>query len=662
MATIFRGADTTVDYRVKQSDTACSEGANQRDHRAPDSPWWRTGSAEIVVYYMIFGICWIYFSDALLARIVRDPDIISTISIIKGWLFIGTTALLLHLLIRRRMRQLAQIQEAHTRDLDERERHILYANRLYAVLSSVNRSIVRITDQDELFREICRVMVTVGGFRVAWIGWPDRDGWVLPATSHGDSGGYLASVRISNRDIPEGWGPTGIALREGRPVICNDIANNPIMTPWREAAVTSGFGSSASFPFLLPDGTTAGLTIYAAESDFFCEAEQQLLCEVTDDIGYAIKMNVNIAARKVAERRLREVIDNSPAVIYAFDADGRMLLANAAMAALCNHPLDGLCGRTREEIGLAGESAKRHRDNDLEVLRTGTPCMLEETNLQPDGLHTYLTVKFPLTTWQDETAAVAGISTDITERIRRDEELRNKNAEMESFTYTVSHDLRSPLVTFKTFLGYLKEDLDKNDRELVAKDIDFMESAAGKMERLLNGLLSLSRIGRIVNPPSEVPFDGMIEETLATMAGEIETSGAVITVTPVSLTLNGDSMRFQEVWQNLIGNAIKFMAGQPQPRIWLGVEQQECDTVFYVRDNGMGIDPRFQEKIFGLFEKLDVSREDVGIGLALVKKILQVYGGRIWVESEGIGHGSCFRFTLPNAIKHVAHTAQSNCH
>ena len=618
------------------------------------------GTVEIVVYYVLFGACWIFFSDALLTRLVRDPDTYGTISIIKGWLFIGTTALLLYLLIKRRIRQMALMQETHTRALDERERHINYANRMYGVLSEVNRSIVRINDQEELFGEICRIMVTVGRFRLSWVGWADKDGRVTPVTSYGSPDSYLSAISISDRDIPEGQGPTGTALRVGEPVVCNDITQNPVMSPWREKAAASGFGSSACFPFRLPDGRMAGLTIYASEPDFFCEAERRLLCEVAEDIGYAIRMHANVTARQVAEHRLREVIDNSPAVIYAFDADGRLLLANAALAALCNRPLAELSGKLREEIGITGDSAERHKANDLEVLRTGTPCMFEETNHQPDGVRTYLTVKFPMTTREGETPAVAGISTDITERIKQDVELRNKNAEMESFTYTVSHDLRSPLVTFKTFLGFLKEDLGKNDPDLIAKDFELMESAARRMERLLDGLLSLSRIGRVVSPPVEIRLSSLLNETLTAMAGEIEASGAVITLPSADITLHGDSIRLQEVWQNLIGNAIKFRVDQTQPRIWIGFEQQGGDTVFYVRDNGIGVDPRFKEKIFGLFEKLDPSREDIGIGLALVKKILQVYGGRVWAESDGNGQGSCFRFTIPDTIRRAAKPVQAD--
>ena len=109
----------------------------------------------------------------------------------------------------------------------------------------------------------------------------------------------------------------------------------------------------------------------------------------------------------------------------------------------------------------------------------------------------------------------------------------------------------------------------------------------------------------------------------------------------------GDRVRLTEVFQNLIANAVKYMGDQTNPRIEIGSRSDEAEVVCFVRDNGMGIDPRYHEKVFGLFERLDASNEGTGIGLALVKRIIEVHGGRVWVESEGRGQGSTFLFTLP---------------
>jgi signal transduction histidine kinase len=239
---------------------------------------------------------------------------------------------------------------------------------------------------------------------------------------------------------------------------------------------------------------------------------------------------------------------------------------------------------------------------------------------------------------------------DITERKRQEDELKQKNAEMERFTYTVSHDLKSPLVTVKTFLGYLEQDLARPDMERVKQDVTYMHGATKKMGLLLDELLNLARVGRKSNPPVRVTFRELAEEAVRLVAGRISAGGVKVQVADAVVTLEGDRPRLMEIWQNLVENACKFMGKQSQPQVEIGVEQRGPETVFFVRDNGMGIDPRYQAKVFGLFEKLDPKDEGTGMGLALVKRIVELYQGRIWVESAGTGQGANFLFTLPGAV------------
>jgi len=238
---------------------------------------------------------------------------------------------------------------------------------------------------------------------------------------------------------------------------------------------------------------------------------------------------------------------------------------------------------------------------------------------------------------------------DISERKRVESELNRKNTEIEQFIYTVSHDLRSPLVTVKTFLGYLEQDISTGDSDRVAKDIEFIHTAADRMEALLNELLDMSRVGRAVSPVEEVGFQALVDEALEAVAGQISTGRVDIRVSADNPALHGDRRRLLQVWQNLLDNALKYMGDQASPRIEIGIEQQG-ETVFFVCDNGIGIAPAYHEKVFGIFEKLDRRIGGVGMGLSMVKRIVETYGGRIWVESKVDGTGSCFRFTLPGGV------------
>ncbi|WP_305043957.1 sensor histidine kinase [Geoalkalibacter sp.] len=232
--------------------------------------------------------------------------------------------------------------------------------------------------------------------------------------------------------------------------------------------------------------------------------------------------------------------------------------------------------------------------------------------------------------------------------------LREKNAELERFTYTVSHDLKSPLVTIQTFLGYLRQDLAANDAVRLDKDVAYIDAAAQRMTLLLDELREFSQVGRVVNEPLRVSFAELTQEALGLVAGRISARGVQVRTQQVDLTLVGDRPRLVALWQNLLENAVKYMGDQAQPLIEVGVDPTREETVFFVRDNGMGIEPRHQEKIFELFKRVDTGGEGTGFGLALVKRIVEVHGGRIWVESEGLGKGSCFFFSLPAAEKYTS--------
>ncbi len=235
------------------------------------------------------------------------------------------------------------------------------------------------------------------------------------------------------------------------------------------------------------------------------------------------------------------------------------------------------------------------------------------------------------------------------EQAQSAELVRAKHEELERFTYTVSHDLRSPVVTIQTFLGHLEPDITAQNAARVADDLNFIRTAANQMARLLDDLLTLSRLGRQVNPPADVLLQAVAKDALDLVAGRIAQRGVQVTVAKDPVTLRGDRTQFVSVFQNLVDNACKFMGNQKEPRIEIGVQTRAAGTVFFVRDNGSGIDPRHQAKVFGLFEKLDPTTEGTGLGLALVKRIVELHGGRIWLESKGVGQGACFYFTLPEA-------------
>ncbi|MGC9443927.1 MAG: PAS domain S-box protein [Candidatus Methanospirareceae archaeon] len=227
-------------------------------------------------------------------------------------------------------------------------------------------------------------------------------------------------------------------------------------------------------------------------------------------------------------------------------------------------------------------------------------------------------------------------------------ELSAKNRELARFTYTVSHDLRSPLVTIEGFTDLLQKDLEQDNHKRMLRDLRYIATAAARMDELLSATLKLSRIGRMTNPPEDVPFGMLIQDAVAQTAGEIQASGVELALADQFPTVHVDRLGVIELLVNLISNSIKYRGDRPDPRIELGHRMDGAETVFFVKDNGIGIDTVEQEKVFEIFYQVDRRSEGTGAGLAIVRRIIELHGGRIWIESE-LGTGCTVCFTLPVA-------------
>jgi signal transduction histidine kinase len=231
--------------------------------------------------------------------------------------------------------------------------------------------------------------------------------------------------------------------------------------------------------------------------------------------------------------------------------------------------------------------------------------------------------------------------------------LAKKNAELDSFTHSVSHDLKAPLVTIQAMCGLVLEDygdrLDAEGRRVLGR----IEANAAHMGRLIADLLALSKIGREARTPQAVAVGDVVEVVLDRLSEQIRARGVEV-AGAVDATVWGIRVHIEQVFTNVIGNAIKYLGDRPAPRVEIGAEDRGRFLEFWVRDNGIGIDPAYHARVFELFQRLqEVDAEGTGVGLALVKKIVDTAGGRIWVESTP-GEGATFRFTLPSAAARVA--------
>ena len=170
------------------------------------------------------------------------------------------------------------------------------------------------------------------------------------------------------------------------------------------------------------------------------------------------------------------------------------------------------------------------------------------------------------------------------------------------------------------------------------------------MRRLMDELLELSRVGRLANPSAEVSLTELAHDAVELAQGQLMARQVRVKIEADLPVVYVDRVRMTEVLQNLIVNAVKFMGNQQRPLIEIGWNTRDTQNIFFVRDNGMGIAPEYHQKVFGLFDKLNPASDGTGIGLALVKRIVEVHGGKIWVESE-MGKGATFFFTLADEYR-----------
>ena len=237
------------------------------------------------------------------------------------------------------------------------------------------------------------------------------------------------------------------------------------------------------------------------------------------------------------------------------------------------------------------------------------------------------------------------------ELFQKNKELNIKNAEIEDFTYTVSHDLKSPLITIKGFMGLIRKDAMNGEIQMLEKDLQHVGAAVDRMEILLQELLGLARLGRVEVSFSEVDMNKLAAEAVELVQGRAKEIGASIVVHDLPNTL-GDYPRILQIIQNLLENSLKFMGNQQDPEISVGSATQDGFQYYFVQDNGIGIAEEYHKKVFGLFEQLDQSVDGTGMGLSFVKKIIDNHGGRIWIESNAEkGIKVCFTLTRPPAIQ-----------
>lgn len=246
---------------------------------------------------------------------------------------------------------------------------------------------------------------------------------------------------------------------------------------------------------------------------------------------------------------------------------------------------------------------------------------------------------------------IIGVAQDVTEQRATSELLRQKKEELERFIFTISHDLKTPLITINAFTDSLEQDIARQNPERIARDLKRVRSSTVRMQMLLHELLDFMRIGYQPNSATTFSLQELIEETRELIAGRLANRQLNMEVTKQPIMLHGDRPRLVQAMQNLLDNAVKFSSEYQPLHIKIDVRERNNQLELLIQDNGIGIAPEHQNKIFRLFEKIDPHTEGTGIGLVMVKRIIEEQGGKIWFESAGQEQGTTFFLTLPGMYR-----------
>ncbi|MCH9051981.1 MAG: CHASE3 domain-containing protein [Proteobacteria bacterium] len=368
-------------------------------------------------------------------------------------------------------------------------------------------------------------------------------------------------------------------------------------------------------------------------------------------------------ALRESEERFRAVVDNSPTKIHIKDLDGRYTLINRRSEILFRVTNDEARGKTSRDI-FPKELADAFKGHDQAVIESGQTIENEEEWVCDDGVHTYLTVKFPILGATGEIVAVGAIGTDITERKRAEEEIRRLNAsleervarrtadleaankELEAFSYSVSHDLRAPLRTIDGFSRILLEEHAESLDEEGKNYLERVRAGSQKMGGLIDAVLQLSRLARGELKRKKLDLSKIVDAIVGQLK-ESQPDRDMTFKVARGVTAAGDEQLIKVALQNLLGNAVKYTGKTKQARIEFGVTNGDGRDVYFVRDNGAGFDMSYADKLFAPFQRAHAPAEfeGTGIGLATVQRIINRHSGTVWAEAE-VDKGATFFFTL----------------
>ena len=536
--------------------------------------------------------------------------------------------------------------------------------RLYDALLAANRAVVQSADRDALFARICETCVDFG-FKLAWVGVRSGDA-VIPVAVAGACAGYLDGLDISARDgDPAANGPTGTAVRTGRPFVCNDFLAEAATTPWHGRAQPYGLAASASFPLLEGGRLVGALTLYAGRTGFFGPDEVALI----EHFAATVSLALDRLAAEQASRRLtghpmvRAILDAVPAtVLVAHDPDCRLITGNRAAERMFRMPGSSNLSKSSAVSQVPHFRVFRRgvelAPHELPVQRAarGQAIADEEVELRfDDGSAVFIQGNaVPLRDAAGMVTGAVGAFVDVTLRRQGEEALRDARDMAEQavaaktrFLAAASHDLRQPLQGLALMLELLAERLSSSDAAILAK----ARSCATTLNTMVDDLLDTAKLdaGIVAVDKRDCAVDDLVGDLLPAHDAAAATKGLTLRYVPSRLVVRTDPALMRRILGNLLANAVKYTR---EGGIVVGCRRRGRLARLEVWDSGIGIPAEHLAHVFEEFLQLDTPERSrdrgSGLGLAIVDRSARLLGVPVTVRSVP-GRGSCFAVDVPMA-------------
>ena len=398
----------------------------------------------------------------------------------------------------------------------------------------------------------------------------------------------------------------------------------------------------------------------------FTELDEKLIVGLAAQAGVAIEIarllqdvRAAEAQYRAAKDQLANVLEHAPDPIIFTDLSGHITLYNEGAERVLGYAASEVLGKPTTDLYLD----PAERATVLAELDAKGEAIGREVRLRTKDGRT-VTLSLTLSPYRDAEGHVigtVGVSKDITAAKLMELALRTSNQELEDFVYVISHDLQTPLRGIHGFADLLvkraQDKLDERERHYMAR----IQAGAQRMATLINDLLEYSRIERVAQPFEEVPMQDVLAQVLGDLDHLVRDSRAVVRCEGPLPVVWGDRTRLGLVWTNLLTNAIKYAKPDEAPRISIRCRVDEHEFVFQFQDNGIGISPEFHAHIFDLFRRLHTTEryEGTGVGLAIVKRVVELHHGRAWAESAA-DQGATFWFTLPKTRPEINRALSGN--